>query len=178
MQTTTYTFQTFDVPGAGSTFAYGINDSHGNQRLRWFLLPNHVQAGWQNHLPGGKLGISPVVRVFQTEAQIPVNSGFVQSSRHNVSLGNAKTRPPAAPTNPIRSITERPSLFRHPLPATPSAFLGDAPGMTVCPCLHWNNRLRAFWPEPLSIFGSLSLTMLIAISLTLGISSSLSFRQH
>jgi len=31
------------------------------------------------------------------------------------------------------------------------------------PCFQWNNRLRAFWLEPVSIFGSLGLTMLTAV---------------
>jgi hypothetical protein len=33
------------------------------------------------------------------------------------------------------------------------------------PCLQWNNRLRAFWPEPVSRFGSLSMTALMAVHL-------------
>ena len=86
-------------------------------------------------------------------------------------------------------------FFQFPLPATPSAFLADAPAFTgrrnvgfvmlscndtnelapAChtgsleypcvPCVQRNNRLRAFWPEPVSIFGSLGLTMLIAVHL-------------
>ena len=81
------------------------------------------------------------------------------------------------------------------LPATPSAFLADAPAFTrrrdvrfamcdcndmneltpayhtgsaVCPCapcVRWSNPLRAFWPEPVSIFGSLSMTMPEAVHL-------------
>src|SRR5207302_5674519 len=75
-------------------------------------------------------------------------------------------------------------FFQYPLPATPSAFLADAPaskprrgvgfnlfrcddtndlvpashtGSRICPCapsLWWSNRLLAFWPEPVSAFGS------------------------
>lgn len=86
-------------------------------------------------------------------------------------------------------------FLRHPLPAIPSAFLADAPapkpgrdvrftmlssndtdelapalhtGSLKCPCVpgvQRNNRLRAFWPEPLSTFGSLSVTMLTAVHL-------------
>jgi hypothetical protein len=33
------------------------------------------------------------------------------------------------------------------------------------PCVQQNTRLRAFWPEPVSIFGSLGLTMLMAVHL-------------
>ena len=86
-------------------------------------------------------------------------------------------------------------FFQHPLPATPSAFLADAPASTrrrdvgfamlsssdtnelapafhtgslecpCVPCVQQNTRLRAFWPEPVSIFGSLGLTMLMAVHL-------------
>jgi hypothetical protein len=86
-------------------------------------------------------------------------------------------------------------FFQHPLPAMPSAFLADAPapqpgrnvgftmlsssdpnelapafhaGSLECPCvpcLQWNIRLLAFWPEPVSRFGSLSMTALMAIHL-------------
>jgi hypothetical protein len=41
-------------------------------------------------------------------------------------------------------------------------------GSLECPCVpnvQRNNRLRAFWPEPISIFGSLGLTMLMAVHL-------------
>jgi len=81
------------------------------------------------------------------------------------------------------------------VPAIPSAFLADAPAFTrrrdvgfmmlsssdtneLAPAFHTgsleypcvpsvqrNNRLRAFWPEPVSIFGSLDLTMLMAVHL-------------
>jgi hypothetical protein len=37
--------------------------------------------------------------------------------------------------------------------------------MSVCSKRARNNRLRAFWPEPVSIFGSLGLTMLMAVHL-------------
>ena len=86
-------------------------------------------------------------------------------------------------------------FFQHPLPAIPSAFLADAPASTrrrnvgftmfdcndtneltpashtgscVCPCapcVRWSNQLRAFWPEPVSVFGSLSMTMPTAVHL-------------
>ncbi len=86
-------------------------------------------------------------------------------------------------------------FFQHPLPATPSAFLADAPASTrrrnvgftmfdcndtneltpalhtgscVCPrapCVRRSNQLRAFWPEPVSVFGSLSMTMPTAVHL-------------
>ena len=86
-------------------------------------------------------------------------------------------------------------FFQHPLPAIPSAFLADAPAPTrrrdvgfamlsssdtnelapafhtgslecpCVPCVQQNTRLRAFWPEPVSIFGSLGLTMLMAVHL-------------
>ena len=86
-------------------------------------------------------------------------------------------------------------FLQHPMPAIPSAFLADAPAFTrrrnvgfmmlsssdtnelapavhtgslECPCVpsvQRNNRLRAFWPEPISIFGSLGLTMLMAVHL-------------
>ena len=86
-------------------------------------------------------------------------------------------------------------FFQPPLPANPSAFLAEtlaskarravgfamlnnndtnelAPayhtGSLECPrvpCVQWNNRLRAFWLEPDSIFGSLGLTMLMAVHL-------------
>ena len=86
-------------------------------------------------------------------------------------------------------------FFQHPMPAIPSAFLAGAPAFTrrrnvgfmmlsssdtnelapavhtgslECPCVpsvQRNNRLRAFWPEPVSIFGSLGLTMLMAVHL-------------
>jgi hypothetical protein len=86
-------------------------------------------------------------------------------------------------------------FFQHPLPAIPSAFLADAPASTrrrdvgfamlsssdtnelapafhtgslerpCVPCVQQNTRLRAFWPEPVSIFGSLGLTMLMAVHL-------------
>jgi hypothetical protein len=75
-------------------------------------------------------------------------------------------------------------FFQHPLPAIPSAFLADAPascgrrnvgftmfdcndtdelspashtGSCLCPFapeVRSSNQLRAFWPEPVSIFGS------------------------
>ncbi len=78
---------------------------------------------------------------------------------------------------------------------TPSAFLADAPASTrrrnvgfimfgcndtneltpashtgscVCPrapCVRRSNQLRAFWPEPVSVFGSLSMTMPTAVHL-------------
>ena len=41
-------------------------------------------------------------------------------------------------------------------------------GSHVCPCapcVRWSNPLRAFWPEPVSIFGSLSMTMPEAVHL-------------
>ena len=41
-------------------------------------------------------------------------------------------------------------------------------GSAVCPCapcVRWSNPLRAFWPEPVSIFGSLSMTMPEAVHL-------------
>jgi hypothetical protein len=86
-------------------------------------------------------------------------------------------------------------FFQFPLPATPSAFLADAPAFTgrrnigfimfdcndtneltpashtgsvVCPRaprVRWSNPLRAFWPEPVSVFGSLSVTMPKAVHL-------------
>ena len=86
-------------------------------------------------------------------------------------------------------------FLRHPLPAIPSAFLADAPASTrrrnvgfimfgcndtneltpashtgscVCPrapCVRRSNPLRAFWPEPVSVFGSLSMTMPTAVHL-------------
>jgi hypothetical protein len=86
-------------------------------------------------------------------------------------------------------------FFQFPLPATPSAFLADAPAFTgrrnvrfvkcdcndmneltpayhtgsdeypCAPCVRWSNPLRAFWPEPVSVFGSLSMTMPEAVHL-------------
>ena len=86
-------------------------------------------------------------------------------------------------------------FFQHPLPAIPTAFLADVPapqpgrdvrfmmlsasdtnelapahhaGSLECPCVpsvQWNIRLRAFWPEPVSRFGSLSMTALMAVHL-------------
>jgi hypothetical protein len=86
-------------------------------------------------------------------------------------------------------------FFQFPLPATPSAFLADAPAFTGrrnvgfimfgcndtneitpashtgsdgcprAPCVRWSNPLRAFWPEPVSVFGSLSVTMPKAVHL-------------
>jgi hypothetical protein len=86
-------------------------------------------------------------------------------------------------------------FFQFPLPATPSAFLADAPAFTgrrnvgfimfdcndtneltpashtgsdMCPRaprVRWSNPLRAFWPEPVSVFGSLSMTMPKAVHL-------------
>jgi len=86
-------------------------------------------------------------------------------------------------------------FFQFPLPATPSAFLADAPAFTgrrnvgfimfdcndtneLTPASHtgsdecpraprvrWSNPLRAFWPEPVSVFGSLSMTMPKAVHL-------------
>ena len=86
-------------------------------------------------------------------------------------------------------------FFQFPLPAIPTAFLADAPAFTrrrnvrfaMCdcndmneltpayhtgsgecpcaPCVRWSNPLRAFWPEPVSIFGSLSMTMPEAVHL-------------
>jgi len=86
-------------------------------------------------------------------------------------------------------------FFQFPLPATPTAFLADAPAFTgrrnvrfilfgcndtneltpashtgsdecpCAPCVRWSNPLRAFWPEPVSIFGSLSMTMPEAVHL-------------
>ena len=86
-------------------------------------------------------------------------------------------------------------FFQFPLPATPSAFLADAPALTgrrnvrfikygfndtneltpashtgsdecpCAPCVRWSNPLRAFWPEPVSVFGSLSMTMPKAVHL-------------
>ena len=86
-------------------------------------------------------------------------------------------------------------FFQFPLPATPSAFLADAPAFTGrrnvgfimfdcndtneltpayhtgsdrcprAPCVRWNSPLRAFWPEPVSVFGSLSMTMPKAVHL-------------
>jgi hypothetical protein len=86
-------------------------------------------------------------------------------------------------------------FFQHPMPAIPSAFLAVAPapkpgqdvrflmlsasdtnelapafhaGSLECscvPCVQRNSRLRAFWPEPVSFFGSLGMTALMAVHL-------------
>jgi hypothetical protein len=64
------------------------------------------------------------------------------------------------------------ACVRRKLPGTPSLPMPVAPafhtGSLECPCVpcvQQNTRLRAFWPEPVSIFGSLGLTMLMAVHL-------------
>src|SRR5207253_11030518 len=87
-------------------------------------------------------------------------------------------------------------FLQSPLPATPSAFLADAPaseprrdvgftmlgcndtnelapafhtgslGCPCVPCVRWNNRLHCrFWLEPVSVFGSLGMTVPMAVHL-------------
>ncbi len=86
-------------------------------------------------------------------------------------------------------------FFQFPLPVISSAFLTDTPAFTrrrdarfimfgcndtnestpashtgsdecpCAPCVRWSNPLRAFLPEPVSVFGSLSMTMPKAVHL-------------
>lgn len=62
--------------------------------------------------------------------------------------------------------------FNDRIDVAPALYTGSLKAR-VLPIARGGNRLRAFWPQPISVFGWFGLTMRADGSLALGMSSSL-----